>query len=57
MAEVEFIALDGEDFGPAERAELLRALEEGAESIQRGDFVDGIDFATQLLVRRADQTR
>jgi hypothetical protein len=49
--EVEVVALD-DDFDPEERARLLRALDEGADDIERGDHVDGFDFIAQLRARR-----
>ncbi len=49
--EVEVLALD-QDFDPEDRARLLRALDEGASDIQRGDHVDGFDFVAQLRARR-----
>jgi len=56
-AEVELMAVDDEDFDPEDRARLLEAIEEGAESIARGDFVDGLEFANQLLTSREAQAR
>jgi hypothetical protein len=55
--ETEIIAFDDDDFEPEERARLLQAIEEGAESIERGEAVDGIEFANELLARREAQTR
>ncbi len=54
---VELVPVDDEDFDPEERARLLGAIEEGTESIARGDFVDGLDFANQLLASRKAQAR
>ena len=56
-SEVELIAVDDDDFEPEERARLLQAIEDGAESIERGDFVDGVEFADQLLARREAKAR
>jgi hypothetical protein len=56
-AEVELLAVDDDDFEPEERARLLQAIEDGAESIERGDFVDGVEFANQLLAKREAKTR
>jgi hypothetical protein len=56
-AETEIIAFDDEDFEPEERARLLSAIEEGAESISRGESVDGIEFANELLARREGRAR
>jgi hypothetical protein len=55
-SEVELMLVDDE-FDPEERARLLQAIEEGAEDIERGDYVDGIDFANQLLARREAASR
>jgi len=55
--ETEIIAFDDEDFEPEERARLLQAIEAGAESIERGESVDGIEFANELLARREAQAR
>jgi hypothetical protein len=55
--ETEIIAFDDDDFEPEERARLLQAIEEGAESIERGESVDGIEFANELLARREARTR
>ena len=55
--ETEIIAFDDDDFEPEERARLLQAIEEGAESLERGESVDGIDFANELLARREARTR
>ena len=55
--ETEIIIFDDDDFEPEERARLLQAIEEGAESIERGESVDGIEFANELLARREARTR
>jgi len=55
--ETEIIAFDDDDLEPEERARLLQAIEEGAESIERGESVDGIEFANELLARREARTR
>lgn len=54
--EVEVLALD-QDFDPEERARLLRALDDGADDIERGDHVDGFDFIAQLRARREAASR
>jgi hypothetical protein len=54
--EVEVLALD-QDFDPEERAKLLRALDDGADDIERGDHVDGFDFIAQLRARREAASR
>ena len=56
-SETEVIAFDDDEFDPEERARLLHAIEEGAEAIERGDFIDGIAFANELLARREARTR
>lgn len=40
-----------------ERASPLDAIEEGAADIERGDYVDGIAFADELLARREAASR
>lgn len=55
-SEVELM-LVGEEFDPEERARLIQAIEEGAEDIERGDYVDGMEFAKQLLARREAASR
>ncbi|MBW7947588.1 MAG: hypothetical protein H3C60_14445 [Sphingomonadaceae bacterium] len=55
-AEVELLLVD-DDFDHEERARLVQAIEEGAEDIERGDYVDGIEFANQLLARREAASR
>ena len=55
--ETEIIAFEDDDFEPEERARLLHAIEESAESIERGDSVDGIAFANELLARREARAR
>jgi hypothetical protein len=54
-SEVELVLID--ELAPEERARLLQAIEEGAEDIERGDYVDGMDFANQLLARREAASR
>ncbi|MFO0584989.1 MAG: hypothetical protein U0229_22160 [Anaeromyxobacter sp.] len=56
-SETEVIAFDDDEFAPDERARLLAAIEEGAAAVERGDFVDGIAFANELLARREDRAR
>jgi hypothetical protein len=36
---------------PEERAELEAAIEEGYADAEKGDYVDGIEFAKSLLAR------
>ena len=54
--EVELLLAD-DQFDPEERARLIQAIEEGAEDIERGDHVDALEFANQLLARREAQSR
>ncbi len=49
--EVELMPVE-DDFDPEEKARLLQAIEEGAEDIERGDYVDGSEFIAQLRARR-----
>lgn len=49
--EVELVVVDDE-FDADERARLLEAIEAGADDFERGDYVDGVEFAKQLLARR-----
>jgi hypothetical protein len=55
-SEVELLLVDRE-FDPEERARLIQAIEEGAEDVERGDYVDGMEFANQLLARREAASR
>lgn len=55
-SEVELILVDGE-FDLEERARLIQAIEEGAEDVERGDYVDGTGFANKLLARREAASR
>jgi hypothetical protein len=55
-SEVELLLVDPE-LDAEERARLLQAIEEGADDIARGDYVDGLDFAHQLLLRREAASR
>ena len=49
--EVELMPVE-DDFDPEEKARLLQAIDEGAEDIERGDYVDGFEFIAQLRARR-----
>ena len=53
---VELLVVD-DGFDPEERARLVEAIEQGAEDIARGHYVDGTDFANQLLARREAASR
>jgi predicted DNA-binding antitoxin AbrB/MazE fold protein len=54
--EVEIVIVDDE-FEPEERARLLQAIEDGEKDIEKGDYVDGIEFANELLARREASSR
>jgi hypothetical protein len=49
--EVELMPVE-DDFDTEEKARLLQAIDEGAEDIERGDYVDGFEFIAQLRARR-----
>jgi hypothetical protein len=51
-AEVELVLVDDGELDPEERARLLQMIEESEEDIERGDYVDGTEFANQLLAKR-----
>jgi len=55
--EVELTLVDDADFDPEERARLLQMIEESEEDIARGDYVDGMEFANQLLAKREAASR
>jgi hypothetical protein len=48
---------DSGELSDDERAELVQSIEDGAEDIARGEYVDGLEFANQLLARRATEAR
>jgi hypothetical protein len=48
---------DSAEFSDDERAALVQSIEAGAEDIMRGDYVDGLEFANQLLAKRGTDTR
>jgi hypothetical protein len=54
--EVELVVAEDE-FEPEEKARLLQAIEDGIEDIERGDYVDGMEFANELLARREAASR
>jgi hypothetical protein len=54
--EVELYLADDE-FDPEERARLLEAIEDSEEDIANGDYVDGMEFANQLLAKREAASR
>ena len=54
--EVELVLLDDE-FDPEEKARLLQAIEDGIEDIEKGDYVDGMEFASELLAKREASSR
>lgn len=43
--------VETDELSAAERAELERAIEEGAEDVERGDFEDAREFAARLAAR------
>ena len=55
--EVELVVLDDAEFEPEERARLLQAIEDGVEDIEKGDYVDGMQFANELLAKREAASR
>ena len=48
---------DSGELSDDERAELVQSIEDGAEDIARGEYVDGLEFANQLLARRVTEAR
>jgi hypothetical protein len=48
--EIELVPVDDE-FDAEERAQLLAAIEEGADDVERGDVVDGFEMIAQLKAR------
>ncbi len=54
--EVELTIVDDE-FEPEERARLIAAIEQSEEDIANGDYVDGMEFANQLLAKREAASR
>ena len=54
--EVELMLVQ-DGFDSEEKARLLQAIDEGAEDIERGDYVDGFEFVAQLRVRREAAAR
>jgi predicted house-cleaning noncanonical NTP pyrophosphatase (MazG superfamily) len=51
-AEVELHLVEDDEFDPEERERLLQAIEESEEDIERGDYVDGMEFIAQLRAKR-----
>ena len=49
--ELELVAVE-DDLSPAQRDELMRAIDEGAADIARGDYIDGSELIAQLRARR-----
>jgi hypothetical protein len=45
-------AADNDAMSAEERAELERAIEEGAEDFERGDFSDAHEFAAELVAKQ-----
>ena len=54
--EVKLVVAEDE-FEPEEKARLLQAIEDGFEDIDRGDYVDGMEFADELLAKREAASR
>jgi len=54
--EVELVLVD-DDFDPEERAQLLQAIDDGADDIERGDHMDGFEFIAQMRARREAANR
>ncbi len=54
--EVSLVVVEDE-FEPEEKARLLQAIEDGVEDIENGDYVDGMEFANELLARREAESR
>jgi hypothetical protein len=42
---------------PVDDSGEVQSIEDGAEDIARGEYVDGLGFANQLLARRATEAR
>src|SRR5688572_29445103 len=54
--EIELVPVDP-TLDSEERGRLLQAIEEGAADIERGDCVDGLEFAKGLLSKREASSR
>ncbi len=55
--EVELVMVDDDEFEPGEKERLLQAIEDGIEDIERGDYVDGMEFIAQLRAKREAASR
>ena len=55
-SEVSLVVVEDE-FEPEEKARLLQAIEEGIEDYEKGDTVDAMEFANELLRRREATSR
>ncbi len=56
--EVELTLVGPEDeFDPEERARLLKAIEEGEQEIERGEYVDGFELIARLRAGREADSR
>jgi hypothetical protein len=51
------VVLVQDEFEPEEKARLLQAIEDGVEDIENGDYVDGMEFANELLAQREAASR
>ncbi|RLB53077.1 MAG: hypothetical protein DRJ42_12960 [Deltaproteobacteria bacterium] len=56
-AEVELVLVDNRSMGSQARARLIQAIEEAEEDIERGDYVDALEFADELLAKREAASR
>lgn len=55
-SEVSLVVVEDE-FEAEEKARLLQAIEEGIEDYEKGDTVDAMEFANELLRRREATSR
>jgi len=49
--------LSTNDQDDSDEALIIQAIEEAAAEIERGDYVDGMEFANELLARREAATK
>ena len=54
--QLSYVAEDDE-FTSEERARLIEAIEQSEGDIANGDYVDGMEFANQLLAKREAASR
>lgn len=55
--EVELVVVDDDEFEPGEKERLLQVIEDGIEDIERGDYVNGLEFIAQLRAKREAASR